>query len=97
MHTSGSFALCISGRQVMDLILQWDYQRQQKLSLCAFGTCSHNFICLWEGHTKIWSVCFLTGAILATTWKSAGSHVQRLSQFCGFPGLLIVKRASDMV
>jgi len=95
MPTSGSFAFYIWGRQVMDLILQWEYQRQPKLSWCAFSTCAHNFICLWEGHTEIWSVC--TGAVLTTTWKSASSHVQRLSQFCGFPELHIVKRASDSV
>jgi len=60
-------------------------------------TYTYNFICLWEGHTEVWSVCFHTGAVLVTVWRCAASQVQRLLQFCRFPELLFVTRASDLV
>jgi hypothetical protein len=64
---------------------------------CTLRMYAYNFICLWEGHTEMWNVCFHTGAVLVTVWKCAANQVQRLSQFCKFPELLFVTRACDSV
>lgn len=90
-------SLCISYEEVMDLILQWEYQREPELGWYVFRTYAYNFICLWECQTEMWSVCIHIGAVLFTVWTSAANQVQRLSQFCRFPEFLFVTRGCDSV